>query len=282
MNTEKHPFTGTLLCMAAAMALLTLCMALPFLPGEYDRLAMPLSLMAQVFGLAGLPFACIGLGWLLLPKKRMGFALAALVWGVVVWFLLVLVAWQTAGIAFGVISLVAGLFFFHHLKSRWKRLKNAAQPGFQSTPLYLLALPLFTLLLQWQLAKPLTQWSRKRVMENAGEYIAALETYHEKHGRYPSTLQAMHRDYYPETAGVEKYHYSPHGSSYNLSFEQPRFFLDDWGAREWVVYNPREEQRAYSHTSWFLLLLPEELERSQGWYAADEVGRAHWKRFLFD
>lgn len=282
MGKEIQIRFGEFIRIATITALLALCMALPFLPGEYDRLAMPLSLMVQAFGLAGLPLSLMGLGWLLLPGKRNVFTLVAIGWGMVVLLLLFLVAWKTAGIAFGLLTLAIGLYVLNRLKNSWKRLKNIVPTGSNTTPLYLLVLPLFTLLLQLLLAKPLTQWSRNTVMENAGEFITHLEAFHKKHGRYPPTLQAMNRDYYPQSAGVEKYHYSPHGDSYNLSFEQPRFILDDFGTREWVVYNPRDEQRAYSHTAWFLLLSPEELERSQGWYASAEAGRTHWKRFLFD
>jgi hypothetical protein len=80
---------------------------------------------------------------------------------------------------------------------------------------------------------------------------------------------------------VERYVYVPQGDSYNLSFEQPRFLLDRFGTREWVVYNPRDEHRVYSHTAW-LLPPPGVAEASQGWYASGETGHAHWMYFLFD
>ena len=56
----------------AATALLMLCTVVPFLPGGYDGLAVPLSAMAQMVGTAGLaivPFAALwlaaerGCGW---------------------------------------------------------------------------------------------------------------------------------------------------------------------------------------------------------------------------
>jgi len=43
-----------LLRIAGLTALLTLCMLLPFLPGRYCSLAVPLSMMAQLFGVVGL------------------------------------------------------------------------------------------------------------------------------------------------------------------------------------------------------------------------------------
>ena len=44
----------TLIRLAGIVGLVTLCTFYPFLPGEYDSLAVPLSMVAQVLGLAGL------------------------------------------------------------------------------------------------------------------------------------------------------------------------------------------------------------------------------------
>ncbi len=33
----------------------------------------------------------------------------------------------------------------------------------------------------------------------------------------------------------------------------------------------------YSHASWFLLLSPEEVVRTQGWFAVRDAGAPHWK-----
>lgn len=119
-------------------------------------------------------------------------------------------------------------------------------------------------------------------MANSAEFIRDIEAYHDAYGHYPVSLAAMWKDYDPNVVGIEKYHYSPHGDTYNLFFEQPRFFFDNIGTREWVVYNPQDEHRMYSHTAWLLQLSPEELERSQGWYAVHTGSRPHWKYFWFD
>lgn len=54
--------------------LLALSMVYPFLHGRYDRLALPLSTMTQVFGVVGLALVPGGVLWLMLP--RYGFALS--------------------------------------------------------------------------------------------------------------------------------------------------------------------------------------------------------------
>jgi hypothetical protein len=164
---------------------------------------------------------------------------------------------------------------------RLKRLKRAECSGFHPAPVYLVCLPMLALAAQLALVAPMTRASRDRAIANASAFIDDIEQYHARHGRYPASLQAQNRDYYPDVVGVERYIYVPQGDSYNLSFEQPRFLLDRFGTREWVVYNPRDEHRVYSHTAW-LLPPPEVAEPSQGWYASGETGYAHWMYFLFD
>ena len=161
-----------------------------------------------------------------------------------------------------------------------KLLKEQTIKNFEWFPLYLICLPVFTLLLQLTLAKHLTQQSRNRAIQNADSFIRHIEEYYTQQGQYPLTLQAQNKDYNPGVVGVEKYLYAPHRKGYNLSFEQPRFLLDKFGTREWVVYNPSDENSVYSHTAW--LLPTDQLEPSQGWYASGNTGHQHWIYFLFD
>jgi len=60
-------------------------MLLPFLPGRYDSVAVPLSMMVQLFGIVGLLLVPLGVVWLAyefrseLKRRRRMFAIAALV-----------------------------------------------------------------------------------------------------------------------------------------------------------------------------------------------------------
>lgn len=281
MKAGKHNLATHLSLIVVMAALLVLCMLYPFLPGRYDSLAVPLATMAQVFGVVGLALVPGGLLWLARP--RYGFALS--VWtaavGTFIALILALFATLSVGNAFGVLTLGAWVYLLFRLIPKLKRLKNTADPGFHPTPLYLVFLPVFVLASQLILAGPVTRWSRDRAIANAGEFIADIEQYRTGYGRYPASLQAQNRDYYPDVVGIDRYLYEPRGDSYNLSFEQPRFLLDRFGTREWVVYNPRDEQRMYSHTAAHLAS-PEVAERSQGWYDSGETGHPHWIYFLFD
>lgn len=260
--------------------LLVLVIVYPFLPGGYDHLAVPLSTMAQAFGVMGVPLILIGLSWLLMPGRRFVFAVISTIAGTFVELVLVIIATFTCGTAFGVITLVAWVYVLFKMIPILRKLKNDNNDNFNIAPLYLITLPGFALIFQLVLSSSLTQWSRSHAISNANEFIGDIEKYHARNGRYPVSLQSQNKDYYPDVVGVEKYYYSPQGSAYNLYFEQPRFLLDRIGTREWVVYNPQDENRVYSHTAW--ILHSNDVELSQGWYGSGDTEYSHWKYFLFD
>ncbi len=282
--------------MGGIAALVVVCIIYPFLPGSYDSLAMALSTMSQAFGVLGLLLVPAGVFWLAyelrkraqrklnLATKARGyyFALATLIVSSVVAIAVSLVALATVGLSFGLLTLVLWLYAVARLIPTLRRLKTAESEHFNPVPLYLVFMPIVVLLAQLTLAAPLTEFSRNNAIAHSAEFIGAIEEYHGKYGRYPASLLAMWKDYYPSVVGVEKFHYAPNGEAYNLFFEQPRFLLDNMGTREWVVYNPCDEQTMFSHTSWILLLAPEEMERSQGWYAVHDASSPHWKYFWFD
>lgn len=244
-------------------------------------MAMPLSTMVQVFSLVGLPLALVGLLWLMLPKYRFAFAIAAAAAGTFAALILALFATLSVGNSFGILILAVCGYVLFGLIKKVKRLKNAEGSGFSPVPLYLVLLPVLVFVFQMALAAPMIDYSRNRAISNASEFIGDIEEYSAEHGQYPPSLQAQNKDYYPDVVGVEKYYYASQGNSYNLSFEQPRFLLDDFGVREWVVYNPLNEHRVYSHTAW-LLPSSEQTEPAQGWYAFGDTGVPYWKYFLFD
>ena len=70
-----------ILGIVAAVAFVVLCTLLPFLPGSYDGLAVPLSEMAHMFGTVGLMLVPIGLLWIAADRSEGCFAIVALwVW----------------------------------------------------------------------------------------------------------------------------------------------------------------------------------------------------------
>jgi hypothetical protein len=285
-------------CLAFTVLVTTLILVVvyPFLPGGYDSLAVALSTMAQVFGVLGLLLVPVGLVWLMyevrkaarlkrgLPTKARGFAFALA--SVIVFALIVLavalVGVATAGIALGMALVAVALYALNRLIPRLKQLKAAESMTFNMAPLYFLGVPVAVLLAQLVLAAPMTAASRDRAIAASGDLIRDLEDYHTENGRYPDSLLAVWPDYEPSVVGVERYEYEPKGDAYNLVFEQPRFLLDNIGAREFVVYNKLDENSMVSHASWILLLSPAELERRPGWYAVQEASNPNWRTFWFD
>jgi len=269
-----------LACVAAIAAILAVVMVYPFLPGRHDPLALPLAIGAQVFGVVGLLLVPIGAGWLLLPQRGFAWSVLGMTIGVVMALVLSLIATLSTGTAFGLLTLTACASLLVRLgRGAWPH--RAGMTARHPASLYLVLLPLVAFVVQWTASAPLTRWSRDRAIGNAAPLIADIEQYRAAHGRYPVSLEAQHHDYRPGVVGIDRYVYLPRGEAYNLSFEAPRFVLDRFGTREWVVYNPRDEQRVYSHAAW--LMPPAGVdEPNQGWYASGETGHPHWRYFWFD
>ncbi|HEU4386253.1 MAG TPA: hypothetical protein VFV34_00550, partial [Blastocatellia bacterium] len=110
---------------------------------------------------------------------------------------------------------------------------------------------------------------------------AAIEQHRAVHGRYPVSLLSVWRDYSPGVVGIETYQYETHFEGYNLVFEQFTYII---GTREFVVYNPRDEQVVTAHAVDLLRLTPSQLalERRRGHYEEQLASAPHWKYFRFD
>jgi hypothetical protein len=235
----------------------------------------------------GLRIGAVAAVIVLARRKRGSPPSAAFAWAaLIVMSLSVVVA---AAVATGERSrLIGGLAIaaWSWLLWRWisnlKRRRTAPSPSLPAAPLYCMVVPSAVLLVQVPLVAPLTNASRARAMAASAEVIEGLERYHSRNGGYPEALEALHPDYSPAVVGVEGYRYARRMAGYDLSFEQPRFLLDDIGAREIVVYNPRDQHLVPSHAAWILLFTPNQLAANQGWYSARELAAPHWRSFLFD
>lgn len=285
-----------LLLMAAFVTLAAAAMAYPFLPGSHDPAAIPWSAVAQVFVGGSLLLFPVGALWLVYEvhqhrqrkrgispgRGRHGFALVSLALFGLVAAIATLAASFTAGFSLSVPLAGAAVFLGAGMWRRVRGLKTASPSGIHPAPLWMTLPALALTVIQLCAARPLADYSRQRAITQSAEMIQAIEQCHGRQGRYPVSLEAVWSDYSPSVVGVERYRYAPHGESYLLIFEQPRFLFDDFGVREFVVYNHHDNHRIISHDSWILLLSPEEAERNQGWHAARPTGNPHWKSFLFD
>jgi hypothetical protein len=271
--------------------LIALCIVYPFLPGEYDSLAMPLSTIAQGFGVLGVLLVPAGAVWLIAELRQRSrpiqgrgfvFAVITVIVGTVITAALVLAGLGTVGPSLALFLLVLWLYSLSKLVPILRAMRHSERDRFNPTPLYLVIVPLATLIVQIAAAAPLTAASRARAIASSAEMIANIEAYRQAQGRYPHSLLGVWKDYYPHVVGIERYYYRPERDAYNLYFEQPRFMLDRVGTREFVVYNPRDEHFIVSHPSFMLLLPPAQWESYRGWYEVHDAGTDHWRYFWFD
>jgi hypothetical protein len=273
--------------ITAVTAGVMLCTLLPFLPGDYDSLAMPLSMMSQVFGIVGLLLVPVGVLWLAsgywspLEGKQFGFAVASLIASTVVWLLISVTAAATGGLLLGLGGVVFWIYVISRVWGALKRLKTAPPRHASAAAFYLVIIPTAVAVLQMVTIAPAIESSRSRAIRNSAPLIADIEQYRTANGRYPVSLMSLNPDYKPGVIGVKEYHYEPSGDAYNLFFEQVAF---SFGTREIVMYNPRDQQAMTSHTFDRLQLTPQALalEQTRGHYAVHDAPHPHWKYFWFD
>jgi hypothetical protein len=280
----KVPVWAHSLGITTATAGVMLCTLLPFLPGSYDPLALPLSMMARAAGFVGLLFAPIGAVWMAsrysrrLAGTQHACAVAALIVSSVVWAVASLVALATGSLSLALIWLALGVYMVFKVTPRLRGLKTVP-PRSAAPALYFLVVPVAVFLLQQAVLEPAVEFSRNRAIGNSARLIADIEQYRATRGHYPPSLLSVNQDYFPGVMGIEKFHYEPSADAFNLLFEQPASPL---GTREFVVYNPRDEQTATSHAMDLLQYTPETLGRARGYYAVHDVPHTHWKYFWFD
>jgi len=270
----------------AVTAVIVLSTFLPLLPGRYDPAAMTLSLMAQMIGVLGLLLVPVGALWLASEyrgtpaRRRYGFAVAALVTAAVVWFLAALLA-MIESLTLGLVALTLGVTVLLPLLRSARLLKNAT-PGVRSAlPVVLIIVPIAVVLLQFTIAGPMTALTRTRAIRNSASLIADIEAHRTANGRYPPSVVSVWPDYKPSIIGIKEYRYEPSGDSYNLFFEQPSLRL---GTREFVMYNPRDEQAIASHAMDVIQMTAEQLalDRRRGYNEVHDAPHPHWKYFWFD
>jgi hypothetical protein len=210
---------------------IALCIVYPFLPGEYDSLAMPLSTIAQGFGVLGVLLVPVGTLWLIAELRQRGrpikgrgfvFAVITVIIGTLIAAVLMLAGLGTIGPSLAIFLLVVWMYSLYKLIPLLRAMRHSERDRFNPTPLYLVTIPLALLIFQIAAAAPLTAASRARAIASSAEMIANIETYREAQGRYPNSLLGVWKDYYPLVVGVERYYYRPERDAYNLYFEQPR------------------------------------------------------------
>jgi hypothetical protein len=256
---------------------------LPFAPGGYDSLAVPLAVMAWVLGRVGLLLVPVGLIWLW-ALSRDGTArprwLIRLSTGTSVFILVVMsvIAFAASGsllLATGTATVATLLIarLARHLR------RHPATPAPRTVTALITVAPILVLAAQTILVDAAAARARARVIANAVPLIEEIERYRTRRGTYPESLFSIWGDYKPSVVGVERYHYERSGDGYNVIFREPSL---DFGMRRFVVYNPLDKQRVTVHETDRLLLDEAGLDADNaGYTVVRALPQAHWKLFLF-
>jgi hypothetical protein len=264
---------------------------LPFAPGGYDPLAVPLSGMAWALGHVGLWLVPVGGLWLWVSTRQASHstrsARPAPVW--LVWVTLgecvfiaivvVLIAFASSGsqLLAAATAVFTGLLIF-----RLGRRIRAAQTEMsmpRMAAVILIVAPIVVLTAQTMLVDAVTTHARNRAIANGAPLIAEIERYRVRRGVYPESLFSVWGDYKPSIVGIDRYHYERSGESYNVIFKEPSL---GFGTRRFVVYNPRDTQRVTVHEQDRLLLDDAALAADNARYTVIQaLPQPHWKAFLF-
>jgi hypothetical protein len=278
--------------LMAASSLIVGCMFYPYLPGDYDGLAVTLSAMAQLFAMAGLVLVPLGAIWLAYeiktaaaksraPGKRTGywFGLASIGAATLVAIVVSFGAAIDHHLSFGLGVIVIWAYLAFRLTARLKAMRDAEVPAFNLAPIYLVVLPIVAAVFKFTLVGHAAELSRNRAIDDSVRIISDIERYRDTHGHYPPSLHSLWDDYRPSVIGVQRYHYEPNGEYYNLFFEHFAVALD---TKEIVMYNPRDEQDFSSHNSDLLQFSAAQIRAQRGHVAVHEAPRPNWNYFLFD
>ena len=165
---------------------------LPFAPGGYDSLAVPLAVMAWVLGRVGLLLVPIGLIWLWV-LSRDGTArprwLIRLSTGTSVFILVVMVviAFASSGsllLATGTAAVATLLVA--RVAHRMPRHPATRVP--RMAPALIAVAPILVLTAQTMLVDAAAMAARNRVIANAAPLIEEIERYRTRRGTYPESL----------------------------------------------------------------------------------------------
>jgi hypothetical protein len=260
-------------------SILLLAMLGPYLPGRFDASAPALSFVIRVASYVSLLFVPVGFAWMVSrTRSRLWQRLTVMLAGLVV-FVAVVAAGSVNHLAMGVILGLASIMFLHAASRGTRANTEPVQTARLAIPLYLAIIPVVLVVFISSVLPRAAASSRDRAIRHSATLIAAIDSYHQRRGHYPPSLQSLNRDVPTGVVGIERFHYEPNGQSYNLFFVRQHVALD---AKEVVMFNPRDEHRFTSHELDLLEYDGEQLALRRGDRRRTPLGHPHWVSFLFD
>jgi len=179
------------------------------------------------------------------------------------------------GVMLGIVAIVFLRYTYLRMQSNMERVDKTRN----SIPLCLVFVPVVLVGFIATVLPRAAQWSRERAIQHSATLITAIDSFHQRWGHYPLSLQSLNRDVATGIVGIERYHYEPNGETYNLYFVRISIELD---AMEVVMFNPRDEHRFTSHELDLLQYDGEQLALRRGDRRRTPLAQPHWVSILFD
>ncbi|MDX2247049.1 MAG: permease prefix domain 2-containing transporter [Bacteroidia bacterium] len=268
------------LLFAALNLLLVFLIVVPFLPGPPNKAVIGLSGFSQLLGVFGMILIPLGVVWAMVEYRKFrqqkpptnnwnnGFYFAILT-GIICLPMYVLpasVATYAEGLWAGVSAAILLILALWKLIPQIRKLRHDSSFKFNPTPLYLLSIPLISLVARLLLTEPISDFSRQQVITQSETLITAIEAFKAQEGQYPETLEDLTPTYLnkiprPSVMGVLRFEYEKTADAYNLSFNQ---WLHFGATQEVVLYNKNDQQ------------LP------KGYFASFDTSQKGWRYYWFD
>lgn len=260
-------------------ALICLVMVLPYLPGRFDASAATFSFVVQVASYVSLLMVPVGLAWMVRPRRSSLWRRIALVSAGLVAFVITVSAMSVNQLSIGVMLGVGAVVLLRTLDRRWQAdLVHVSHKG-TSIHFTLVCVPLILVTFRAMVLPIAASWSRDRAIQRGATLIAEIESFRQRRGHYPVSLQSLNPDIPTGIIGIERFHYEPNGDAYNLFFVRPHIELD---AKEVVLFNPRDEHRFTSHELDILQYEDEQLDLRRGDRRRTRLAQPYWISILFD
>jgi hypothetical protein len=194
-------------------------------------------------------------------------------------FVAALAAVSVNHLAMGAILGIAGIMFLRDTYRGTQATTERAEKTRHAIPLHVAIVPVVLVAFIASVLPRAAEWSRDRAIRHSATLIAEIDSYHQRRGHYPLSLQSLNRDVPTGVVGIERFHNEPNGESYNLFFVRQHIELD---AKEVVMFNPRDGHRFTSHELDLLQYDGEQLALRRGDRRRTPLGHPHWVSILFD
>lgn len=260
-------------------AVLCVVIVLPYLPGRFDASAPTFSFVVQVAAYVSLLMVPVGLAWMVNRRRSRLWHKLTLVLAGLVAFVITITAVSVNQLAIGVMLGVGAIILLRKAYGRSRADLDKVGHKRNPIPFYLVCVPLILVTFRATVLPSAAAWSRDRAIQNSATLIAEIESFRQRRGHYPVSLQSLNRDVPTGVAGIERFHYEPSGEAYNLFFVRPHIELD---AKEVVLFNPRDEHRFTSHELDILQYDGEQLDLRRGDRRRTRLAHPHWISILFD